>query len=211
MQVNLADRFIPTYIPEKTKSVRLHFEFEDEPRKMTADEFWEFCSQNRKLNAELTKEGEVIIMPPTGFETSDANAEINYQLMSWSKKTKKGKVTDSNGGFILPNGAVYAPDSSWTRIERLAQFNAEQLKKFLPLCPDFVLELRSESDSIKTLREKMLEYIENGAKLAWLVNPKDKQIEIYLPNQEVEILDNPTKVSGGEILEGFELNLTEIW
>lgn len=211
MQVILAESFIPTYIPEKTKSVRLHFEFEDEPRKMTSDEFWEFCSQNRKLNAELTKEGEVIIMPPTGFDTSDKNVEIVIQLASWAKKNKKGKVTDSNGGFILPNGAVYAPDTSWTLKERIEQFTSEQLKKFLPLCPDFVLELRSESDSLKALQAKMLEYIENGARLAWLINPHDKQVEIYRPNKEVEILNNPNKVSGEDVLEGFELDMSEIW
>jgi Uma2 family endonuclease len=114
MQVILADSFIPMYFPEKAKSVRLHFEFEDEPRrKMTSEEFWEFCSQNRKLNAELTKEGEVIIMPPTGWETSDRNSELNLQLRLWAKKDKKGKVADSNGGFILPNGATRSPDSSW--------------------------------------------------------------------------------------------------
>ena len=211
MQLILADNFIPTYVPEKTKSVRIHFEFEDEPRKMTSEEFWEFCSQNRKLNAELTNEGEIIIMPPTGFETSDANSEITTQLRIWSKIKKEGKITDSNGGFILPNGAVYAPDASWTKNERLVSFTSQQLKKFLPLCPDFVLELRSDSDSLKALKLKMLEYIENGARLAWLINPQDKQVFIYRPNQEVEVLENPNKVSGENILEGFELDLVEIW
>jgi len=211
MQGILADGFIPTYIPEKTRSVRLEFEFEDEPRKMTADEFWDFCSQNQKLNAELTKEGVVIILPPTGFTTSDKNVEIIIQLANWAKKNKNGKVTDSNGGFVLANGAVYVPDTSWTQKDRLSNFTPEQLSKFLPICPDFVLELRSESDSLPALRIKMGEYIENGARLAWLINPKDKQVEVYHADGRVEVLDNVSTVSGGEVLSGFNLDLEEIW
>ena len=211
MQVNLADSFIPTYIPEKTKSVRLHFEFEDEPRKMSADEFWEFCARNRKIRAELTKDGDVIIMPPTGFATSDKNSEINFQLMLWAKADKSGKVTDSNGGFILKNGAVYAPDASWTDKKRLEDFSAAELKKFLPLCPDFVIELRSESDNLSNLKNKMKEYIENGAKLGWLIDPKNKQISIYRANGEIKTLDNPKTISGENILQDFELDLNEIW
>ncbi len=211
MSIALTDSFAPTFIPKRTKLVRLHFEFEDEPNKMTPDEFWEFCSKNRKLRAELTKEGEVIIMPPTGFETSDRNAEIITQLRVWAKKDRNGKVTDSNGGFILPNGATYAPDASWTDKKRLKQFSAVELQKFLPLCPDFVIELRSASDSLKDLREKMEEYIENGARLGWLIDPKNKRVYVYRPNSEVEILKNPTTTSGEDVLKDFELDLTEIW
>jgi Uma2 family endonuclease len=212
MQVILADSFIPTYVPERTKSVRLHFEFEDEPRrKMTSEEFWEFCSQNRKLNAELTKEGEVIIMPPTGWETSDRNSELNLQLRLWAKKDKQGKVADSNGGFILPNGATRSPDASWVLKSRLETFSKEQLEKFLPLCPDFVVEITSPSDNLSDTQTKMLEYIENGAKLGWLIHTKTKQVFIYEPNKQVEVLENPVKVSGEPLLTGFELDLTEIW
>ncbi len=207
----LADSFIPKFVPEDTKSLRIHFEFEDDRRKMSADEFWEFCARNRKLRAELTKDGDVIIMPPTGFETSDKNSEINFQLMLWAKADKSGKVTDSNGGFILNNGAVYAPDASWTDKKRLENFSAAELKKFLPLCPDFVIELRSESDNLKDLQNKMSEYIENGARLGWLIDPKNKQALIYRANGEVEILENPDKVSGEDVLKDFELDLTEIW
>lgn len=195
----------------ETKSVRLHFEFEDERRKMTSDEFWDFCAQNRKLRAELTKDGDVIIMPPTGFQTSDRNVEIVMQLAIWAKADKSGKVTDSNGGFILENGAVYAPDTSWTDKKRLERFSAEELKKFLPLCPDFVIELRSESDNLKDLQSKMEEYIENGASLGWLIDPKNKQVSVYRANGEIEILESPKTVSGENILIGFELDLTEIW
>jgi Uma2 family endonuclease len=212
MQVILADSFIPIYFPEKTKSVRLHFEFEDEPRrKMTSEEFWEFCSQNRKLNAELTKEGEVIIMPPTGWETSDRNSELNLQLRLWAKKDKKGKVADSNGGFILPNGATRSPDASWVLKSRLEIFSKEQLEKFLPLCPDFVVEITSPSDNLSETQTKVLEYIENGAKLGWLIHTKTKQVFIYQANKQVEVLENPAKVSGEPLLTGFELDLAEIW
>lgn len=200
-----------TFVLKETKSVRLHFEFEDERRKMTADEFWNFCAQNRKLRAELTKDGDVIIMPPTGFETSDRNVEIVMQLAIWAKADKSGKVTDSNGGFVLKNGAVYAPDASWTDKKRLEKFSAAELKKFLPLCPDFVIELRSESDNLSGLKNKMSEYIENGAQLGWLIDPKNKQIHVYRPNIETKILDNPQTVSGEDVLIGFELDLTEIW
>ncbi len=207
----IADTFVPTRFPRRTKSVRLHIEFENEPDKMTHEEFWDFCQDNRKLRAELTKDGDVIIMPPTGFETSDRNAEIIFQLKFWSKKDKGGKITDSNGGFILPNGATYAPDASWTRNERLENFSAEQKKKFLPLCPDFVIELRSSSDNLKDLQAKMDEYIENGARHGWLIDPKNKRVHVYRANGEIKILENPDKVSGEDILKDFELDLTEIW
>lgn len=207
----IADSFVPTRFPKRMKSVRLHIEFENEPDKMTPEEFWDFCQENRKIRAELTKEGDVIIMPPTGFETSDRNAEITTQLRVWAKKDKGGRVTDSNGGFILPNGATYAPDAAWTRDERLQNFSAEQKKKFLPLCPDFVVELRSSSDNLKELQAKMQEYIENGARLGWLIDPKNRRVYVYRANGEVEILENSQKVSGEDVLQNFELDLTEIW
>ena len=211
MQVISAEHLVPTYIPEDTKFVRLHFEFEDEKRKMTPAEFWEFCQKNPQLNAELTKEGDVIIMPPTGFETSDRNSELNLQLRLWAKKDKRGKVADSNGGFILPNSATRSPDSSWILKSRLEELPQNSLESFLPLCPDFVIEMTSPSDSLSKTKEKMVEYIENGAQLGWLIHAKTKQVFIYRPNEEVEILENPTKVSGEPLLTGFDLDLTEIW
>lgn len=209
--IAIADTFLPTRFPKRTKFVRLRIEFENEPDKMTSEEFWDFCQENRKLRAELTRDGDVIIMPPTGFETSDRNSEINFQLKLWAKGDRSGKVTDSNGGFILENGAVYAPDSSWTDKKRLEKFSAEELKKFLPLCPDFVLELRSASDNLKELQAKMEEYIENGARLGWLIDPKAKKVHVYRPNNKAEILGDPKIVSGEDVLVGFELDLMEIW
>lgn len=207
----IADTFVPTRFPKRTKSVRLHIEFENEPDKMTPEEFWEFCQENPQVRAELTRDGDMIIMPPTGFETSDRNLEILLQLGSWAKKNKTGKATESNAGFILPNGATYAPDAAWTSNERLAKFSEKEKKKFLPLCPDFVIELRSSSDNLKELQAKMEEYIENGARLGWLIDPKTKTAHIYRGNGEVEILNDPEKVSGENVLENFELNLSEIW
>lgn len=207
----LADSFIPTFVPEETKSLRLHFNFEDERRKMTPDEFWNFCAQNRKLRAELTKDGDVIIMPPTGFGTSDRNSELNLQLRLWAKEDKTGVATESNAGFILPNGATYAPDAAWTSKKRLEKFTEKEMEKFLPLCPDFVIELRSSSDNLKELQAKMDEYIENGVRLGWLVDPKNKQVHVYRPNVKTKILDNPRSVSGEDVLKGFELNSAEIW
>ena len=154
MQIISAENLVPTYIPKDTKFVRLHFEFEDEKRKFTPDEFWEFCGKNPKLNAELTKEGEIIIMPPPGWETSDRNSELNLQLRLWAKKEKSGKVADSNGGFILPNGATRSPDSSWVLKSRLETLSKEVLQKFLPFCPDFVVEMTLPSDSLNETQKK---------------------------------------------------------
>jgi Uma2 family endonuclease len=211
MQTVLEKNYNQILVPSRAGVIHFKIEFEDEPRKMTPDEFWEFCSKNPKLNAELTKEGEIIIMPPTGWETSDRNSELNLQLRLWAKKEKSGKVADSTGGFILPNGATRSPDSSWVLKSRLETLPKETLQKFLPLCPDFVVEMTSPSDSLSETQQKMLEYIENGAKLGWLLHSKTKQVFIYRPNVEVEILENPTKVSGEPLLIGFELDLTEIW
>ncbi len=211
MSIAVADTVIPVPFTPDTRSVRLHFDFADEQRKMTPDEFWEFCTKNRKLRAELTKDGDVIIMPPTGYESSEENVELVRQLANWAIKDGTGKVTESNGAYILPNGATRAPDAAWIRKERLAKFTAEERKKFLPITPDFIVELRSESDSLKEQQEKLEEWIESGAHLAWLIDTKTKRVHIYRPDGDPEILENPSKVSGEGILPGFELDLTEIY
>jgi Uma2 family endonuclease len=207
----LVDHLIPRFLPKRAKSVRIHFNFEDEGQKMTPDEFWQFCGENRKIRAELTRNGDVIIMPPTGFETGDRNSEINYQLRAWAKADGHGRVIDSSGGYILPNGAVYAPDASWIENSRLNQISEKELARFLPLCPGFVIELRSESDSLKHLREKMAEYIENEARLGWLIDRKLKTVSVYRPGREVEVLKNPTVLSGENVLEGFTFLMEEVW
>lgn len=211
MDANLVDFLIPRHLPKRAKRVRLSFDFEGNKKKMTPEEFWEFCGDNRKVRAELTKDGDVILMPPTEFETSDRNLEILLQLGTWAKKDKKGVATESNAGFVLPNGATRSPDAAWTRKSRLEKFTAAEKKKFLPLCPDFVIELRSASDNLKNLQEKMEEYVENGAKLGWLIDPNNRRVHIYRATGEIEILEMPDKVSGENILQNFELDLTEIW
>lgn len=211
MNIATADTVIPIPFMTDTRSVRLHFDFEDQRRKMTPDEFWTFCAANRKLRAELTKDGDVIIMAPTGFGSSEENFEILLQLGNWAKKDGKGKVTESNGAYVLPNGATYAPDAAWVKKERLTKFTPEQMKKFLPLAPDFVVELRSESDNLNESKAKMSEWIENGVQLGWFIDPQKKQVHIYRSGQDVKILDDPATVSGEDILPGFELDMSEVW
>ena len=181
-------------------TLKLHIELADE-------QFFELCQQNRELRFERTAKGEILIMPPTGGETSNRNFEIAVQLGIWNKQNKLGKAFDSNGGFTLPNGAVRAPDVSWVRRERWEALTPQQRQKFLPLCPDFVVELRSPSDSLKETQEKMQEYIDNGARLGWLIDPQTRRVEIYRPNQDVEILENPATVPGEDVLPGFVLDL----
>ncbi len=212
MDANLVNMLIPRHLPKRAKRVRLSFDFEGNKKKMTPEEFWEFCAAgNRDVRAELTKNGDVILMPPTGFQTSDRNLEILLQLGTWAKKDKTGTATESNAGFILPNGATRSPDAAWTRKSRLEKFTDADKKKFLPLCPDFVVELRSASDTVKDLREKMEEYIENGAKLGWLIDPPNKTVYIYRPNAKTEILKNAKTISGEDLLKDFNLDLEEIW
>lgn len=179
--------------------------------KLTDEQFWQLCQENDDLRFEATANGDLIIMPPTGGTTSDRNAELIYQLKAWSRQNNLGKVFDSNGGFQLPNGAKRAPDASWVKIERWNALTPEEQDKFLPLCPDFVVELMSPSDTLAEIREKMAEYMANGAQLGWLINRKQRQVEVYRPEQEVEILDSPNTVSGEKILPGFVLELSTIW
>ncbi len=211
MQAVSAKNYSKIFVPNRAVAMRFKFEENNKRMKFTDDEFWEFCRQNDEMRIEMTKEGDVIIMPPTGSETGDRNAEITMQLRFWAKKDKQGKSYDSSTGFKLPNGATLSPDASWIQKERIEKFTAKERERFLPLCPDFVLELRSTSDSLKDSKTKMREYIENGARLGWLIDPKDKQVYVYRPNSEAEILDNPKTVSGEDVLQDFELDLTEIW
>jgi Uma2 family endonuclease len=178
---------------------------------LTDEQFWQLCHNNDDLRFETTARGELIIMSPTGGYTSDRNADLTYQLKAWSRQNNLGKVFDSNGGFVLPNGAKRSPDSSWLKMERWDALTEEERNKFLPLCPDFAIELMSPSDTLPKTREKMEEYMENGAQLGWLINRTKRQVEIYRPNREVEILENPQTVSGENVLPGFVLDLATIW
>lgn len=177
---------------------------------LTDEQFFQLCQNNRDLQFERTATGELIIMPPTGSETSNRNIDLSYQLQGWSRQNNLGKAFDSSGGFKLPNGAERSPDASWVSIERWNALTSEQQNKFAPLCPDFVVELRSPSDSLEKLRSKMREYIENGARLGWLIDRQNRRVEIYRPNQEVEMISSPTHLSGEDVLPGFVLDLQYI-
>lgn len=174
---------------------------------LTDEQFFQLCQNNRDLKFERNFNGDLVIMSPTGGETSNINAGLTAQLWNWNAQTKIGKVFDSSGGFKLPNGADRSPDASWITLERWNGLTAEQRKKFIPLCPDFVIELRSASDRLQTLQDKMKEYIENGTRLGWLINPQSGQVEIYRLNQEIQVLESPTTLSGEDVLPGFILHL----
>jgi Uma2 family endonuclease len=175
------------------------------------EQFFRFCQQNKDLRIECTAEGDLEVMPPAGWETGHRNMKLAVQLGTWAEQDNTGIATDSSGGFRLPNGAVRAPDAAWLRRERLAGLTPEQKQRFLPLCPDFVIELRSPTDSLTLVQAKMREYIENGARLGWLIDPEERKVHVYQPNDQVEISDKPDSVSGDPILPGFVLDLKLIW
>jgi Uma2 family endonuclease len=178
---------------------------------LTHEQFVELAIANRDLQLERSATGEVIIMPPTGGETSNKNSDFNGQLWLWNRQTKLGKTFESSGGFHLPNGADRSPDAAWVNNERWDALTKEQQQGFVPLCPDFVMELRSKNDNLEPLRTKMKEYIANGARLGWLIDPKNKRVEIYRQNQGVEVLAHPVTLSGEDVLLGFVLDLSEVW
>jgi Uma2 family endonuclease len=179
--------------------------------KLTDEQFYQLCQDNETLRFERNSKGELIIMPPTGGETSNRNGRLNQQLFNWTDTDGTGIAFDSSGGFKLPNGADRSPDASWVKLECWNALTPEQKTKFAPLCPDFVVELLSPSDSLKDTQEKMKEYRDNGARLGWLINRKSRQVEIYRQGQDVEVLESPASLSGENVLPGFVLNLEPIW
>jgi len=178
---------------------------------LSDDQFYQLCQNNRDLCFERNCQRNLIIMSPTGGETGERNSEINYQLRSWNKHYQLGKVFDSSTGFKLPNDADRSPDSAWIPLEKWNNLTLEKRQGFVPLCPDFVIELRSKSDNLKSLQDKMQEYLENGNKLGWLINRQEKKVEIYRQGKAVEILENPTILSRENILPNFVLDLIPIW
>lgn len=179
--------------------------------KLTDEQFFQLCQVNENLRFERSARGELIIMPPTGGETSNRNGRLNQQLFNWADANRTGIAFDSSGGFKLPNGADRSPDAAWVKQERWDILTPEQKEKFIHLCPDFVIELLSPSDSLKVIQEKMQEYRDNGTRLGLLINRKSRQVEIYRLNQEVELLESPATLSGENVLPGFILNLEPIW
>mgnify|MGYP006424841873 FL=1 len=178
---------------------------------LTKEQFYTLCETNPDTKLELNANGELIVMSPTGGETSTWNAKLIATLVNWNEKTGLGETFDSSGGFSLPNGAQRSPDAAWIPLEKWNALTSEEKKGFLPLCPDFVLELLSPSDSWKQGTEKMEEYMDNGCRLGWLLEPKKKRVAIYRFKSAVEILENPNVLSGEDVLKGFNLNLAKIW
>jgi Uma2 family endonuclease len=186
-------------------------EIKFESWQLSDEQFFQLCQDNRDLRLERSAKGDLIIMPPTGGETGNSNAGITAQLWLWNNLHKLGVVFDSSTGFKLPNGADRSPDAAWIPLEKWQALTPQQKERFLPLSPDFVIELMSPSDSLETARKKMQEYLDNGTRLGWLINRKIREVEIYRQGQAVEILTNPESLSGENILPEFSLNLTLIW
>ena len=179
--------------------------------KLTSEQFYQLCEENPDFKLERNANGELIVMPPTGGETGKSNSTANAQIWTWNDRTELGEVFDSSTGFTLPNKADRSPDVSWVEKSRWSALTPEQKDKFIPLCPDFVIELLSPSDSLKKTQEKMQEYMENGCRLGWLINRKKREVEIYRPGQDVEVLQSPLTLNGENVLPGFVLNLQKIW
>jgi Uma2 family endonuclease len=171
-------------------------------------QLFEFCQTNKGVRIERDADGQIYIMAPSGGYTSNLNANLVGEIIIWAKKTNLGRVFDSNGGFLLPNGAMRAPDAAFVRSDRWEALTEEEKEKFPPLCPDFVIELKSPSDRLAPLQEKMKEWIDNGCQLAWLIAPKEAQVYIYRADGSISIVKSFTeKLSGEEVLPGFELEL----
>jgi Uma2 family endonuclease len=178
---------------------------------LTDDQLFELCQLNRDWRIEYTAQGELIVMPPTGGETGSQNAEITFQVQSWARSDQTGVAFDSSTGFKLPNGATRSPDAAWVRRVRLAALTREEKQKFLPLCPDFAIELRSPTDNLQAVQDKMQEYLDNGAQLGWLIDPLTRRVHVYLPQHQPQILEAPDTVSADPLLPGFTLDLQKIW
>jgi Uma2 family endonuclease len=172
---------------------------------------YELCRANPELRIERTSEGEVEVMMPTGGETGNRNFEMTTELALWTRRDGTGVGFDSSTGFVLPNGAMRSPDASWASRDRLSNLSPEQKRKLLPLCPDFVIKLRSPSDSMPKIEAKMREYIENGAKLGWLLDPEERKVHVYKADGSVEALEDPESVSADPVLPGFALELKSVW
>ena len=179
--------------------------------RVTHEEFEKLCQDNQDRSFELTATGELVVMPPIGGESGNYESELGADLAIWNRQTKLGKTFSSSTIFVLPNGARRSPDAAWVELARWEALTPEQRRKFPPLAPDFVMELRSATDRLPPLREKMEEYRANGVRLGLSIDPKNKQVEIYKPGQEPEILESPTEIDCSEVMPGFILSMGEIW
>lgn len=181
------------------------------PFRLSEEQFDSLAFNHPDLNIELSAEGELIIVAPTLPDTGGKNADLIADLTIWARQDGTGKVFDSSSLFTFPNGAKRSPDAAWLKREKWDALSAQEKKKFSRIVPDFVVELRSISDSLDTLRRKMGEYVSNGVLLAWLIDPEEKRVHIYRANGDIEVLDDPEAVSGEDVLSGFELHPRELW
>ena len=196
---SFTDIYVPPHLSVNVKGV------------ITPEQFEELCRANRDLRLELTSTGELIVMPPTGSRTGIRNAHLTYQLLAWAEKDRRGVTFDSSSGFTLPNNAKRSPDAAWIKSERWDALTEDEQEGFAPLCPDFVVEIRSRSDNFQRLQNKMREYISNGALMAWLIDLVKRRVYIYKPDQGVNVLENPDIVSDASLLPGFELSMPQLW
>ena len=178
---------------------------------MDDEQFFQFCQLNRDLQIERTADGDITIMAPEAGSSGRGSSKLNALFNQWAERDGTGQVFGSSTGFNLPNGATRSPDVAWVRNERLDALTDEQWHKFLPLCPDFVLELRSPSELMRALHKKMEEYRENGGQLGWLLDPASKQVHSYRPGTAVEMVNDPATLSGEPLLRGFVLDVPQIW
>jgi Uma2 family endonuclease len=177
---------------------------------MTDAQFYRLCCDNPELRFELTARRELVIAAPTGSKTGWRNSKLNQRLANWAEQDGSGLAFDSSTGFSLPNGAKRSPDASWLHRERRGALTEREQEGFAPLCPDFVVELRSPEDRLPVLQDKMTEYLQNGAQLGWLIDPADKCVYVYRPGQPEERLQDPATISGDPVLLGFVLSLADI-
>jgi Uma2 family endonuclease len=178
---------------------------------MTDSQFVELCGEHDDLRFEMTADGQLIVCAPNHSSDGARNSEVDWQLRGWAKRDGRGVVGDSSTGYVLPNGARRSPDASWTLRSRVAQLSPESRATYWRLCPDFVIELKSQSDRLPAPRQKMEEYLANGASLGWILDPETRSVEIYRPGRAVEIFIAPDSVQGEGLVEGFVLNLAEVW
>lgn len=174
---------------------------------LTDEQFYQLCQNNQELKFERTAQGELIIMSPVGGESGNREANLIADLVVWNRQINLGYTFSSSTVFKLPNGADRSPDAAWIQRERWEALTPEQRRRFPPIAPDFVIELRSATDQLEALRSKMEEYLDAGVKLGWLINPQQQQVEIYRPGKNVEVQNLPTQLSGETLLPGFNLSL----
>lgn len=206
--ITIDTRLVGGTFLEWTPKLRLEFR---KATKLSDDDFFEFCRENPDVRIEMDENGDIEIMPPTGTETGGISFDLSIDFGIWVRKDGGGKGFDSFTGFTLPNGARRSPDISWVKLEKWNALTESQKKKFAPVCPDFVVEIRSESDPLEKLQNKMAEYIENGCSLGWLIDLQNKNAYIYEKGSEAKMLNKPDKISGEPFLKGFTLSLKEIW